>query len=77
MMQMGNRIMAWLNEHFNQFRSRPKNGRKSMKEIDAMLREINGHRERVIHSTETIVKDSRRAKQLVAEGNDVLKYHNS
>lgn len=75
MMQMGNRIMAWFNIHIAHFRLRPKNGRKSMKEIDAVLSEINGHRERVVKSTESIVKDSRQAKQLVAEGNDVLKYN--
>lgn len=77
MMRMGNRIMAWLNEHIKHFRSRPNNGRKSMREIDAMLSDINNNRERVTNGTDIIVNDARKAKQLVAKGNDVLKYHNS
>lgn len=77
MMQARNRFMTWLQEHVARLRSRPKNGRKAIKEIDFMLFEIKDSQKRVKHDSDLIVRDTRQAKQLVAEGNDVLKYHNS
>ena len=76
-MQVKNRFMTWLQEHLNHLRSRPKNGRKSIREIDFMLFEIKDSQKRVKHDSDLIVQSTQQAKQLVAEGNDVLKYHNS
>jgi hypothetical protein len=69
--------MSWLNEHIALIRSRPSNGRKSVQAIDFMLLEINENRERMDDCADVLADNTRQAKKVVMEGNDVLKLHNS
>ncbi len=69
--------MAWFNGHIALIRSRPTNGRKAMREIEFLLLEINNSRERVDNSSNSIIADAQQAKEIVAQGKDVLGIHKS
>lgn len=61
------RVRAWAGRHWMLLRERPANGRQTLTEIDATLKEIRFNGKRVTKVSEQMVKENNTARRVITE----------
>lgn len=71
-MSLKNRFGTWVHKHYRTMMKKPTNGRKSSRQLDALLDQIRTDRRRIIRASSSMMQDTQTVKNIVEETNNAV-----